>query len=82
MKCNLTKHVKVWKGEGQNLYPISKTFQYEVRGLPPGEEAQIGLDGERWRILRFKGGAKQGDWAGDYKSENEALAALQKEYND
>ena len=54
---------------------------YQVDGLPRGERALVGerAGSHRWEILRNKDGEK-GDWTGDYNSAEDALAALQKEF--
>ena len=78
MQSNLTRHVMAWIGEGQNLFPISDVIQFEVRGLPTGEQAWTAKFSNRWRILRAKDGVHQGGWSGNYKNEDEAFEALQK----
>ena len=85
MARELTMRVHGWGGRGATVYPPEQVqdyqvVTYEVDGLPTGEEAQIGhIVPNRWQIRRFKNGVAQGDWAGDYKTEHEALDALQKE---
>lgn len=70
-------------GEGLALSKLDEVFQYEVRGLPPGEQAWISNFGgpydQEWKILRAKGGV-QSDWTGEYESAEAALAVIQKEY--
>lgn len=53
--------------------------QYTVHELPPGDRIVISEMEHRWQILRTQGG-HQGDWTGDYKSAEDALAAIQKEF--
>ena len=67
---------------GEQITDPEVVVGYVVRGLPAGEEALISDFGASWLILRIKDGIAQGDWAGNYKRENEALEALQKEYDD
>jgi len=59
-----------------------ETAQYEVQGLPRGQEAFIanmgGRNQPRWQILRAVNGV-QGNWAGKYETATHALAALQRE---
>jgi len=51
--------------------------------LPPGERAFIANFGGRneahLKVLRVHGEVQE-QWTGDYPTENEALAVLQKEY--
>jgi hypothetical protein len=50
---------------------------YQVRGLPPGEEALIaGADERGWRLLRARREAADDDWAGHYPTADAALEAL------
>jgi hypothetical protein len=69
-------------GEGLNLTKNRQITQYEVVGLPPGEQAWIANFGapyrHNWKTLRATGEV-QSDWTGDYRSAAEALAVLQKE---
>jgi hypothetical protein len=64
-----------------NFLRGDQDYLYEVDGLPVGERALVGerASSHRWEILRNKDGAK-GEWTGDYKSAEDALAALQKEF--
>jgi hypothetical protein len=84
MKTQLSLHVLGTAGNGSDIRHWDTIFEYEVRGLPPGERAFIanfgGHNEAHWRILRAKNEVHQGSWAGDYSTENEALAVLQKEY--
>jgi hypothetical protein len=58
-------------------------IQYRVGGLPPGERAFIANFGagheDSWRVFHTKKGL-DADWKGDYKTADDALAALQSEY--
>ena len=62
-------------------YGTGQAYRYRVEGMPSGEEAIILESDEGWRILRTKNGV-QGDWPGEYKTADEALAALQKEFDE
>ena len=57
--------------------------QYEVTGFPPGQEASIANFGsvhrDSWRIFRVKDSIDSG-WMGDYNTAEDALAALQQEF--
>ena len=72
-------------GEGLDLTKNRQITQYEVVGLPSGEQAWIANFGapyrQNWKTLRATGEV-QSDWTGDYPSAAEALAALQKELVD
>ena len=76
----LTLRAVMGYGEGLDLRDWKKIIKYEVCGLPPGEEAWIADMDHRWQILRAKNGVS-GEWAGDYKSAEDALAVLQKEFD-
>jgi hypothetical protein len=57
-----------------------EVIQYDVGGMPTGEDAKITNHGTHdendWRIMRIKGG-KQSDWTGHHGSAKDALAWLQ-----
>ena len=59
------------------------TIQYKVGGLPPEERAFIANFGrghkDSWRVFHTKRGI-DADWNGDYKTADDALAALQSEF--
>jgi len=76
MKTMLTLRPAARVGSGPDLRNWDKIFQYEVEGLPPGQEAWIAEIDFRWQILRVKDGLQEG-WTGSYKSAEEALAALE-----
>ena len=76
----LTKHEFAWVSEGASRSQ-GRVYQYRVGGLPAGEEAWIAeFPHEGWRILRSKSGV-QGEWTGHYKSADDALETLQKEFD-
>jgi hypothetical protein len=83
MSLKLVKHEIARPGDG----PVHKTrgpiIQYRVGGLPEGERAYIANFGrghkDSWRIFHSKKGV-DADWSGDYKTADDALAALQSEY--
>jgi len=62
------------------VYGTGPSYRYEVQGLPDGEEADIAEFDKRWKILKVQNGV-QGKWTGDYSTADEALAALQKEFD-
>jgi hypothetical protein len=65
----------------ENFQQGDHVYQYEVNGLPPGERFLVGEDvaSRRWQILRTKD-VVHGDWTGGYKSAEDALEAIQKEF--
>src|SRR3989304_4918262 len=80
MPIKLTKR-EVASFRSGPVYGTGRAFKYKVGGMPPGEEATITESpNQGWRILRTKNGV-QGDWTGEYESADEALAALQKEFD-
>lgn len=48
--------------------------------VSPDEQAWTAEMDYRWQVLRVKKGV-QGQWTGDYKTAQDALAALQKEFD-
>jgi hypothetical protein len=76
----LSMKPKMWMRSGPEYgYGTGRAFFFEVRNLPPGEEALIcnfgGRNQDRWRVLQIKEGVS-GHWAGNYASAPEALATL------
>ena len=70
-------------GDGPDLSKWTQVTQYEVQGLPPGEQAWIANFGaphrQDWRILRARNGV-QTDWTGQFESADAALVVLQEEF--
>jgi hypothetical protein len=62
-------------GEGPGLRTNRRAFQYEVLGLPSGQQAWIADFDGGWRVLRVIEG-NQGQWTEPYISKEEALNAL------
>jgi len=83
MNTPLSLHPIAHAGEGRDLSKWVEVIQFEVGGLPPGEQAWIANFGSRnhesWRVLRAQIGV-QSDWTGDSSRADEALAVLQKEF--
>jgi hypothetical protein len=77
----LTLHGVMRAGDGSDLTKWTDTVQYEVRGLPPEQQAWIADMHDGWQILRVKNGV-QGQWTGRYDSAEEALAVLQRNIDD
>lgn len=55
--------------------------QYEVRGLPDGHRAWLGLIEGHWHIFRIVGNTP-GAWIGPYESPDAAVTVLQRYYRD
>ncbi len=82
MRITLTLH----ELSRSRIGPIMGTgpvIEYRGGTLPVGEEAFIAnfgnLNEDRWRIRHSKGDVDH-PWIGDYKTADEALAALQQGY--
>jgi hypothetical protein len=63
-----------------------RIISYQVNGMPDGQKAYINIKSgnvlePRWALLRVKNGIS-GDWYGDYKTADEALAAFQEEVDE
>jgi hypothetical protein len=70
-------------GEGPSIRNWTTVIQYEVYPLPPDERILIsnfgGQNEADWRIMRIKDGI-EGKWTGSYRTEHDALAAIQEEF--
>lgn len=73
----LTMRVIGHIGSGPSLTVDRRPYQYEVIGLPPGQQAWIADYNHAWRILRAVNGEHLGDWAGSYPTAQDALKALE-----
>jgi hypothetical protein len=62
-------------GEGPDLRTNRRAFQYEVLGLPAGQQAWIADFGGGWRILRAVQG-ESGDWSQPHLRKEDALDTL------
>jgi hypothetical protein len=71
----LTLHASGWIGDGPLMEKWATVIRYDVRGLPPGEQAWIADFHHAWHVLRVKDGV-QGHWTGDFKTAEDALAAI------
>lgn len=74
MSHMLTKREYLFSREGPTLGANGKTIGYEVLGLPLGEQAWIAEIHRNWQVLRATN--VQGDWTGQYRSADEAMAEL------
>jgi len=83
MKYSFTLHEDAWLREGA-VYASGLAIGYRVGGLPDGRTARIANFGapnrNEWRIMRINADNTQTDWTGDYESIEDALAALQRDY--
>jgi hypothetical protein len=84
MSMTLTKHEIALSRDGPMIGTKGPIIQYRVGGLPPEERAFIANFGafpceDSWRVFRTKRGIDP-RWNGDYKTADDALAALQIEY--
>lgn len=75
-----TRHVLTLRaiahiGEGPDLQTNRRPFQFEVLGLPAGQQAWIADFNHGWRILRVIDGV-QGDWTEGHMSKEDALDTL------
>jgi hypothetical protein len=83
MSVTLTKHEIARAHDGPVPGTKGPIIQYRVGGLPPAERAFIANFGgfpceESWRVFHTKKGI-DAHWNGDYKTADDALAALQSE---
>ncbi len=72
----LTLHEYIWSGEGPCLAEHRKPIGFEVLGLPESQRAWLATDSHRWQVLQATKGV-MGEWSGQFKSAEEALASLQ-----
>ena len=65
---------------GDVLDESDHVYLYEVVGLPPGELALIAETGDngRWQVSHTKNSVL-GDWMGNYRTAEDALAVHQKQ---
>jgi hypothetical protein len=62
-------------GEGPDLRTNRRAFQYEVLGLPSGQQAWIADFDGGWRILRAVDG-ESGNWSAPHLTKDDALDTL------
>jgi hypothetical protein len=67
-------------GTGAELTQWNQVINYAVEPAPLGERISIAKTGNSWKILRTKDGV-QGNWTGDFKTAEEALASVQREFD-
>ncbi len=87
MRFTLTKHEIAWEGIPNTNRPLLYEVRDEKNGWPTNRDKEGAwisqYDGNSstpgiWHILRMVNGI-QGDWAGEYKTADEALAVIQNE---
>jgi hypothetical protein len=83
MKLTFTIHEDAWLREGP-IFASGQVTGYRVGGMPGGKTARIANfgapNGNEWRIMRINADNTQSDWVGPYDSAEDALAALQQDY--
>jgi hypothetical protein len=83
MRLTLTELEIARSHGGPTIGTKGPIIQYRVGGLPPGERAFIAnfknAHEDSWRVFHTKRGI-DAHWKGDYKTVDDALAALQNEY--
>ncbi len=72
----LTLHEYMWIGDGPRHDGNRRAIAFDVFGVLEGRQAWIAKMGHRWQILRAENGVC-GEWSGEYKSKEEALASLE-----
>lgn len=73
----LTMRVIATFGTGPDLRaPDRRPLQYEVMGLPPGQQAWIAEFNRKWRIMRVVNGVQR-EWSGSYDTAEDALRELE-----
>lgn len=81
MRDVLTLRAIAHVGEGPDLRTNRRAFQYEVLGLPVGNQAWIAELEGGWRILRVVAG-QQGHWGGPHLTKEDALDTLARTIDD
>ncbi len=65
-------------GDGMDLTQNRRAIQYEVLGLPPGQQAWIAhFPGQMWMLMRAIAGKQDDAWHGHYRTPQAALQALE-----
>lgn len=83
MQHTFTLHEDAWLRDGP-VFASGRVTGYRVGGMSNGETARIANfkapNGNDWRIMRISTNNTQTSWSGHYGSVDEALAALQQDY--
>ena len=83
MQHTFILHEDAWVRDGPE-YANGPVLSYRVSGMPHGKTARIANFGapncNDWRIMRINADDSQTGWTGHYKSVDEALAALEQDY--
>ncbi len=72
---------KIWRGDDVTMYEVLLPTGNEkawITNLAAGNPKRT----PDWHITRAKGDGPKQEWGGAYKNPEDALAALQQEYND
>jgi hypothetical protein len=78
VSLKLTLRAIAHAAKGPDMMKDRRPIQYEVLGLPPGQQAWIANLNHVWKILRVING-EQGDWDGTFASADEALQELEQQ---
>ncbi len=80
MQHSFTLHEDAWLRDGP-LFASGQAVGYRVGGLPDGKTARIANFGaparNDWRIMLINADNTQTGWTGNYETFEEALAALE-----
>jgi hypothetical protein len=83
MKYTFTLHEDAWLRQGA-AFAGGQVVGYRIGGMPDGRTARIANfgapNGSDWRIMRVNPDNTQADWTGNYKSVEDALADLQRDF--
>jgi len=84
MRYTFTLREDAWDRDGP-VYASGQVIGYRVGGMPDGRTARIANFGapnrDAWRIMRINPDGTQVGWSScDYRSVEDALAALQQDY--
>ena len=83
MSFTFTLHEDAWVRETP-VFANGQILGYHVGGMPDGRTARIANFGapnrNDWRIMRINADNTQTDWTGHYDTIEDALAALQQDY--
>jgi len=83
MQYTFTLHEDAWFRDGPT-YASGQVIGYRVGGMPDGTTARIANFGapsrNDWQIIRINADNTQTHWTGHYESIDDALAALQQDW--
>jgi len=83
MQYPYTLHEDAWLRDGP-VFAGGQVTGYMVSGMPNGKRARLANFGapdlKDWRVMRINADNTQTGWMGHYGSVEDALAALQQDY--